>query len=1740
MEPAIAFASPGQAVGERIIPHQAQFRKVATKGKTGGGRHAEVQPRSFVDPKTLVAGQRITLPLMDGEQVEGTVNLVKPGREGWTRAGGALLGGRIGSFVLASNGTQVSALIMLPKEGLAYEVNRERDGRTLMVERPLSDVLCYELPLGDDEPPGAKVAEATPTVPIYNSRPDATEVIYLDFDGERVVDGIWNDGVPIDAAAYDLPTETIWSIFQRVKEDWIPFDVNVTTDPARYWNAPPGHRMRCIITPTTEWFSPTDPPGGVAMIGSFRLVSSNQQEDIPCWVFHSDPDKIAHVISHELGHTMGLSHDGRTKPAEQYYRGNGSWRPIMGGSGDYSMTIQWSKGEYPFASQLEDDLEIISAPENHFGYAQDLAGDTFETAAALTVSAPGSRAFVTTPGVIERNTDSDCYRFATNGGTARIQVAPASNSPNLMLGATIFDAGGSVIHTEVASAPWGTFYYDSELPPGVYYLRVFNSGYERRIGTNTEVIFTSYGSIGEFKIYSSIPNQASTLAITSPAAAKGTKGVYFTYPIKATGNPTAFDLTGELPAGLSFDPLTGVISGIPNETGDFSLTLAVTNVTGTSTAPLALKIVAEPVSLSAALDFESLAWTSGEAVPWVGQFLHNSDGTDAAQSGVVDHGQTSYFETTVTGPVEVSWKWKVSSESNADFLAMSIDGEELAKISGETDWASATASVLEGSHTLRWAFRRNELAGSGLNLGWVDAVTFTTTEVPVITSLENAAGTVGESFNFSVAASNFPTQFAVTSCELPPGLTLHSASGRIEGWPAVAGTYEVTVEASNANGAGPGNLQLVIAPSLLTVGQVLEQESVTWAVSGERDWFPQTQVKFSGAHALQAGPIGAGQSSTVTATVQAPQSIYFWWKTDCESGTATTGDSLNFLVEGEVVATLSGPADWRPQTIYVDGTGPKTISWTYRKDAETSSGADTAWLDKVVITTDLLPVVSAATVNGREGDAFSHQIVATNSPDYYEADGLPAGLTLNPQSGIITGTPTVTGSFPVTLRAVNQAGAGAAILTLELGPPRPPVGVAVDAENLVWASNGTARWFWQEDESHDGVDAARSGPVGDNQISILESRITGPAVVSFYWRTDSQGGSGNSGDMLRFAVNGVTDAFIRGKTTWARREITLLAGEFLLQWTYAKDAAGKAGEDAGWVDQVTIDRTPFAPVIRGPLTARGFVGRSFRYQIDALNSPTDYVVSGLPAGLDYDAASGVISGSPENVGTASVLLSATNAIGTGSATLELEMVAETAGTDRFANATAITGGFVRSKGSSDFTSAEAGEPAIADQAAAASLWWQWTAPYTGEVSVTTEGSDFNTRLAVFTGTALADLTLVKANDNAGRHLSSAVKFKAAAGQTYFVAVDGVAGSTGNVVLNISYTATGKYAGIVRQPGGAAKGLLNVSLTGKQTFSGAFQLGKKKHSFKGSFVDGVFSGTISRGRGIVPISLHLVLNLEGGEDRVDGTAEVDGVIHPLILGRAVGKADVPTSLPGAFTFFVEPGDTTTAGLPRGFGYGTVVIDKSGNTKTAGRLGDGTKFSFGTPLRGDGSWPFYVAPYRGDGWCGGEISLDRLTAGPSLSGALSWFKMPDPKSAQFPGGFPAGIEVALKGSRYAKPVAGQTIIPVSSISPNLDVFFYSSDVLVEPLATGFLSDRNKFSSESGSLKMTFTTSSGLFSGSFKKDGKTHSFGGAVVLEVDPNAPSGSSSSFTIQGRGLFFGLTETGTVELHPTPSATGAP
>src|SRR4030095_8275115 len=100
-----------------------------------------------------------------------------------------------------------------------------------------------------------------------NSYPGASNVIFLDFNGHTVSGTMWNVTGPFTCNSSGLSDAAITEAFNRVAEDYRPFNINVTTNETKYNSAPFNKRMRVVITTSNEWYG--SGAGGGGYINSF-------------------------------------------------------------------------------------------------------------------------------------------------------------------------------------------------------------------------------------------------------------------------------------------------------------------------------------------------------------------------------------------------------------------------------------------------------------------------------------------------------------------------------------------------------------------------------------------------------------------------------------------------------------------------------------------------------------------------------------------------------------------------------------------------------------------------------------------------------------------------------------------------------------------------------------------------------------------------------------------------------------------------------------------------------------------------------------------------------------------------------------------------------------------------------------------------------------------------------------------------------------------------------------------------------------------------------------------------------------------------------------------------------------------------------------------------------------------------------------------------------------------------------
>lgn len=565
--------SPANPASKAAATRQSAHPRVptASDARPINGRAPFSMPitQEFLEKIGSATGQAAKFPLPDGRQAEGTIELLKRDEDGVLLVQGPLRSPEAGFFCFKRltfpgvAGPMVGE-VRFHKSAVAFRVDPPgENGVPMLGEHSIHDVMCVDMrrPRLVTAVPAAEEPMLAPqnhptniTIPSYQngivplqSLPGALAVIYLDFDGETGPFEGWGN---FNAAASGASTAQVKEIWQRVAEDFLPFNINVTTDRRVFDNAPTSSKQQNIITPTT---TAAPGAGGVSYVSSFDSGRVN-------WTFWSSGNSskdACEIISHECGHALGLDHDGRTSPAEEYYGGHGSgvtgWAPIMG-VGYYRDLSQWSKGEYLSANNQEDDLTIIAFNNNNVGFRTDDFGATFAAAGYLEVLPNNS---VSNEGIIATANDVDAFRFTTAGGAVTFEVDQASRGANMDILAEIYTSADVLVASNNPDNALDAS-VSATLAAGDYTLRVSGVGKGDPLGTG----YTDYASLGTYLItgtaVGTVTPDRFTIAENSPnTTAVGTVPARLDH----AGNPVTYSIaSGNTGGAFAIDASTGEIT----------------------------------------------------------------------------------------------------------------------------------------------------------------------------------------------------------------------------------------------------------------------------------------------------------------------------------------------------------------------------------------------------------------------------------------------------------------------------------------------------------------------------------------------------------------------------------------------------------------------------------------------------------------------------------------------------------------------------------------------------------------------------------------------------------------------------------------------------------------------------------------------------------------------------------------------------------------------------------------------------------------------------------------------------------------------------------------------------------------------------------------------------------------------------------------------------------------------------
>ena len=510
---------------------------------------------------------------------------------------------------------------------------------------------------------------------------------------------------------------------------------------------------------------------------------------------------------------------------------------------------------------------------------------------------------------------------------------------------------------------------------------------------------------------------------------------------------------------------------------------------------------------------------------------------------------------------------------------------------------------------------------------------------PVITSPLVFSGRQGDVFSYQITATQLPTSYTTTT--LPGGLALNATTGQISGTPNQNGTFALTLGVVNSGGTGNAVLSLVIAPPIpppVILSPAFAAGNVNVALS------------------IQAT---ATNSPTTYSLLNAPP----WLAVNVSgllTGTPTSAGVFNFKLRG---SNASGPGAY------------KDISLQIEPNAQAPS------------------ITSLVEKRGRKGVVFDFALTASVPATTFTlvSGSLPAGITFSATSGVFSGTPTVAGIFNLVFTASNSFGPGkTSPLRLIIDPPL-QVSVITSAASFnlnvgasfstsVAGSNSPTSFTfanlpgWLVQTGTTGQLIGTPPAPGVFNVSVFATNADGPGnaqafVFNIAHHPNSpkvQLASGFTAYQgLPFSATLLTSpasttiaasGFPAGVTLNSAARSLGGTPQTAGNYTVTLQASNANGLGPVTTATFTVLPPPGTPEIISSLTEYGKALEPYTYTIQARSEipVTRYFASGLPPGLSLNAATGAISGTPREIGTFAVVISASSAAGQGTpATLTL-------------------------------------------------------------------------------------------------------------------------------------------------------------------------------------------------------------------------------------------------------------------------------------------------------------------------------------------------------------------------------------------------------------------------------------------------------------------------------------------------------
>ncbi|MEI6082680.1 MAG: putative Ig domain-containing protein [Verrucomicrobiota bacterium] len=723
-----------------------------------------------------------------------------------------------------------------------------------------------------------------------------------------------------------------------------------------------------------------------------------------------------------------------------------------------------------------------------------------------------------------------------------------------------------------------------------------------------------------------------TVAVTSPAA----DGTTVSSNLVISANATVGAVTSPttmIPTGVESN-LDVAVDGHVVNIGQGGETIAVTRTNGGTGFILDTTTLADGWHELRVIAYNRNAVrTQGEATRTI---FVNNHGQSVALSGPasVDYaGGTAGFTATPAGPGTVT------------NLTLQVNGRTLASlpVSGGTTNLPAAMFGYQGTTTVyavSWLNNGQQVwsAPWSLNVAWTPnapaSVTLTSNRTATVKYFANtqtntfswanpptATTTLTNNliFNTNNLAAVLPTDYSTL-----PGYQVDTYY-----WAATTNLYEFALgDANNAYTHTLGNITMLVdgQPVGIIAGTTVPVRLATGAHTLTMRFAVLTNSFFGRVYVRDIAEQQVGGSTVSQLYAIVPQTCLFT-ATNATPPAITAGTASRLStnqVSLSVTATTGNPGPltytWTKADGPVEGvvafaqngtaaaftnTATFGMAGTYLLQVAVNDGTAVTFDQfSVKVTTNQPPSISSAlSATGLVNLAFSYTITASNSPTRFDAVGLPSGLSVNTNNGVIAGIPVAAGTNNVTISATSDDGTDSKTLVLIINP-------AVTISTTSPLSTGTVAYAYSQT-------LAATGGVTPYTWGIVSGSL--PAGLGFVTATGAITGTPTTVGTANFNVR----------------------------------VADSVGGSATNAFSLTVVPTPPPSITTTSPLPNGTVGWAYNQTLVVAGGIAPYtwgIISGsLPAGLGLVTATGAITGTPTTVGTANFNVRVADSVG-GSAT----------------------------------------------------------------------------------------------------------------------------------------------------------------------------------------------------------------------------------------------------------------------------------------------------------------------------------------------------------------------------------------------------------------------------------------------------------------------------------------------------------